>query len=400
MNQPPLAIDDLDALADTNTLAGRLFAEAPLALLVVDERGIVVHANAQTESLFGWARDELVGKPIEALVPLRYREKHAAQRAAFVAASSARPMGTGVEVAAVCRDGSELALDVQLSPFATRGGRRVMAIIRDMTARHAEAAQLHELADRLTEANEELRVKTAALTKLDTEKNALLGMAAHDLRTPLSVVLGYAEMLATAAPDDPARDQHVAAILRTAKLMRRLLDDLLDWSAIESGTLHLAICPVDPVTVAVDALALVSLGAARRGIALSLDAEPGLPLVDLDAERVGQVLWNLLANALRYSPDGQPVRVSVTRSGEDTVDFAVIDHGQGIPTEYVAHMFRPFETGGNEPANGERAIGLGLAIVKRIVDAHGGTISVESEPDVGSTFRVRLPIRRPGASGA
>jgi signal transduction histidine kinase len=104
------------------------------------------------------------------------------------------------------------------------------------------------------------------------------------------------------------------------------------------------------------------------------------------------VLGNLLGNALKYSPDGHPVRVRVTRNGDESVDFAVIDRGQGIAPEFVSHMFKPFETGGNTPADGERAVGLGLAIVKRIVDAHGGSVMLESTPGEGSTFRVRLPI--------
>ena len=102
------------------------------------------------------------------------------------------------------------------------------------------------------------------------------------------------------------------------------------------------------------------------------------------------MLANLLGNALKYSEDGQHVHVHVTRCG-DAVDFAVIDHGQGIPEAYAAHMFQPFETGGNRPARGERATGLGLAIVKRIVEAHGGSISVETAPGLGTTFHVLVP---------
>lgn len=254
--------------------------------------------------------------------------------------------------------------------------------------------RLRRLNEQLMEANRALRQKAAALAKLDSEKNALLGMVAHDLRTPLSVLLGYAELLTTATPTDSAHDHQVAVILRTAKLMHRMLDELLDWSAIESGTLHLSTYPIDPITVAADAVALASLGAARRGIEISLEADPDLPRVDVDPERIGQVLWNLLTNAVKYSENGQPVCVQVTRNGDAAVDFAVIDRGQGIPADFVSQIFQPFEIGRNKPVEGERSIGLGLAIVKRIVDAHGGSIRVESVPDHGSTFRVGLPVRR------
>ena len=318
-----------------------------------------------------------------------------AHRAGFVAAPTSRPMGSGLEVTAVRRDGTEFFADVQLSPFATRDGQYTFAVIRDITARQEEARYLRDLASELEAANESLRSQTATLTKLDAEKNALLGMAAHDLRTPLSVVLGYAELLTTVSADDPMHQHRdiVDVIHRTAKLMQHILDDLLDWSAIESGTLRLARHPVDPINVAADAVALAGLTAARRGIAISLEAEPDLPSVDLDTGRIGQVLGNLLGNALKYSAAGAPVRLQVARSGRDSVEFAVVDRGQGIEPQFVSRMFKPFETGGNTPTDGERSTGLGLAIVKRIVDAHGGTISVESEPGVGSTFRVRLPIQ-------
>ena len=263
-----------------------------------------------------------------------------------------------------------------------------------MTERQLEAARLRELADHLAHANEALRARAESLARLDAEKNALLGMAAHDLRTPLSVVLGYAELLTDMPPDDPIRAHRevLDMIVLTARQMARILDDLLDLATVEAGTLRLARFPVDPLTVAADAVAVAGLSAGRRGITLTLEGEPGLPTVDLDPDRFGQVLGNLLGNALKYSADGQPVHVRVARRGDDAVDFSVIDQGQGIPDAYLAHMFRPFEPGGNQPARGERSTGLGLAIVKRIVEAHGGSVSVESALGQGTSFHVTLPI--------
>jgi signal transduction histidine kinase len=282
--------------------------------------------------------------------------------------------------------------DLDPNALSTTFARYTLAVLRDVAARRLEAAQLRELAAHLALANSELNVKVSALAKLDAEKNALVGMAVHDLRTPLAVVLGYAELLATFPQDESlhAHEDVLEVMVSTARQMSRILDDLLDWSAIESGTLRLSRHPVDPLTIAGDSVALAGLAAGRRGITLTLDGEPGLPRVQLDPDRFGQVLANLLGNALKYSEDGQHVHVHVTRRG-DAVDFAVIDHGQGIPEAYAAHMFQPFETGGNRPARGERATGLGLAIVKRIVEAHGGSVSVETAPGLGTTFHVLVP---------
>ncbi len=282
--------------------------------------------------------------------------------------------------------------DLHTNTLAATLARSTLAVLRDVTVRRLEAAHLRELAALLALANAELSAKADALAKLDAEKNALVGMAVHDLRTPLAVVLGYAELLATMPPDEPlhAHQDALELMVTTARQMSRILDDLLDWSAIESGTLRLSRHPVDPLTIAGDAVALAGLAAGRRGITLTLDGEPGLPRVQLDPDRFGQVLANLLGNALKYSEDGQQVHVHVRRRG-DAVDFAVVDHGQGIPEAYLAHMFRPFETGGNRPARGERATGLGLAIVKRIAEAHGGSVTVESAAGQGTTFHVTVP---------
>lgn len=395
MTLTPLPSQSLDELRDPATLAGRVFAETPLPWLVVDARGVIVHANPRAEVAFGWPPAELIGQPVEVLVPVRHGERHPALRSAFMTSAHAPRMAKGLDVTALRRDGSEFFAEIHLAPLAVGDERYAMVTVLDVSHCHDEAAHLRDLADRLATANDALRDQGTALAEIDAEKNAVLGMAAHDLRTPLAVVVGYAELLATASPSEPleAHRELVDVILRTAKVMRRILDDLLDWSAIESGTLRLARYPIDPVIVAADAVALASLPAARQGIPLSLEADAVLPPIDIDPDRISQVLGNLLGNALKYSPSGHPVCLRVGQSDPDSVEFAVIDHGQGISAESVSHLFRPFETGGNRPADGERAIGLGLAIVKRIVDAHHGSITVQSAPGSGSTFRVRLPIK-------
>lgn len=395
MNESPLPIDTVDDLADTNTLAGRLFWDAPLPSLIVDVDGIIVHANPQIEFLFGWSLRDLVGQPVEVLMPAVARPLHVVDRAAYASAPPARPrpMGRGGDIVAVRRDGTEVVVEIQISQLHTRRGRYFMAVARDVTARHHEE-------ERLARANAELRERAAAYAKLDHEKNALLGMVSHDLRTPIAVIVGYVELLANLSPSEPLQDHReiVDVIERAAKMMRRIVDDLLDWTAIEAGTLRLARHAVDPVTVAADAIALAGLAAARLGIDLTLEQEPGLPAAELDPGRISQVLGNLLGNALKHSASGKPVSVHVGRAGDDAVEYTVSDRGDGIPQENLSQIFGAFETGGNPPIHGERSTGLGLAIVKRIVDAHGGRIGVESEPGVGSTFRVTLPIRAPQPS--
>lgn len=240
----------------------------------------------------------------------------------------------------------------------------------------------------------ELRAQNRALEALSREKNVLLGMAAHDLRNPIGVVRGYAEFLASNLSDlEPSEAREILETMRAScAQMSGLIDDLLDVSAIEAGTLELRRAPTDVVALVRTAIARQASEAATKNIAITLLAEP-VPLLELDRERFDQVLTNLIGNALKYSNAGKPVRVRVRPRSEDRVELAVEDEGIGIGPAFLPKLFQPFQRAARTGTSGEKSTGLGLAIVRRIVEAHGGTIGVTSEPGVGSTFTVSLPSR-------
>jgi signal transduction histidine kinase len=239
---------------------------------------------------------------------------------------------------------------------------------------------------------ETLRRQNKALARLDREKNLLLGMAAHDLRNPIGVVRAYAEFLADNG-DDMDGDE-VRSILRAMEQscaqMSGLIDELLDVSAIEAGTLVLQEKPHDIVAVIESVIADLAPIAGAKQITIELAAVP-MPHVNFDRARFEQVLANLVGNAIKYSHPRTGIRVSVERAGEH-VRVAVEDHGIGIAPEFLPRLFTPFSRAQRTGTSGERSTGLGLAIVKRIVEAHGGSIEVTSRRGEGSTFAVLLPI--------
>jgi signal transduction histidine kinase len=239
----------------------------------------------------------------------------------------------------------------------------------------------------------ELAAQNRELARLDREKNVLLGMAAHDLRNPIGIVQSYAEMLAEHLSDLEPREtlEILKTIRRSCAHMTAMIDDLLDVSTIASGTLSLQKTPTDLVALVARVVAQHAAMADAKHIALEIESEP-VPSIPIDGVRFEQVLANLVANALKYSHAGTGVVVRVGREGTDHARVSVADHGIGIAPDFLPRIFRPFARAQRTGTSGEKSTGLGLAIVQRVVEAHGGTISVSSRLGEGSTFTVTLPI--------
>lgn len=252
---------------------------------------------------------------------------------------------------------------------------------------------LSRLNNDLARIQRELARKNADLERLDGEKNRFLGMAAHDLRNPLAVIQGYASAL-RALTADRLVEQELAMLARlesTAEFMLELVEDLLDLSQIESGLLELDVRPVDPVElVGIHAERARLLGRAKE-IAIEVTSTATRSEMQVDPRRMGQVLDNLIGNAIKFSSPGTTVRLRVEDRPAGGVVLVVVDCGPGIPPDELAAIFRPFHRTSVRSTGGEKSTGLGLAIVHRIVEEHGGRISVESEVGTGTIFRVEVP---------
>jgi CheY-like chemotaxis protein len=260
--------------------------------------------------------------------------------------------------------------------------------------------EVEQLNVQLREANERLVVATVQAQTAEEQaeqanglKDDFLATVSHELRTPLNAVLGWARMLMTSQLTAERAVHAVETIERNAAYLAHIIDDLLDVSRIIAGTLHMTPQPVDLVAVTQGALDVVKLLAADKHIDLRFSAESGsIALVSGDAGRLQQVIWNLLVNAVKFTPDFGRVDVSVDRVGS-SIEVHVVDTGQGISAEFLPHVFERFRQADGAPSRRHGGLGLGLAIVRQLVELHGGTVHALSEGvGSGSAFTVRLPI--------
>lgn len=253
--------------------------------------------------------------------------------------------------------------------------------------------ELGRLNNELANLQRELMKKNIELEKLNQEKNRFLGMAAHDLRNPLSAIQMYSEFLLDEAADalDSEQMDFVSVIHASSQFMLQLVNDLLDVAKIESGKLELITESIDLVGLLEDNVKLNASLASRKNIDVRFHCADGPIFVRADRAKIDQVLNNLVSNGVKFSSPGTVVAVHVERS-EDKAIFSVEDQGQGIPQQELAGLFQAFRKTSVMATGGEESTGLGLAIVHKIVHGHGGRVWVESKPGKGSKFFVELPL--------
>lgn len=241
--------------------------------------------------------------------------------------------------------------------------------------------------------NIKLYINLDESNKQNERKNQFLGMAAHDLRNPLGVIQGYGSLLMLDGSEILNSEQleYLDEIQKTSQFMLRLINDLLEVAKIESGQLELELEATDISSIIMQSVMFNQLLADSKQIVIRFEADETLPQVRADASRIQQVLNNLISNAIKYSHSHTNVQVGVTQN-ENNVVISVKDEGQGIPEKELGKLFQAFSKTSVKSTAGEQSTGLGLLICRQIVEAHHGKIWVESQPGVGSTFYVSLPI--------
>ena len=278
-----------------------------------------------------------------------------------------------------------------LSLIASVFDARLEANARILAMSQATAAERQQLLERE-------RIARDHAERLSALKDEFLATLSHELRTPLSAILGWAGMLQRGVKDEATLKRALETIERNARAQGQLIDDLLDMSRIISGTVRLDVQTVDPARVIEAALGTVHPAAAAKMIALrtELGREPGAPPLEVRADpgRLQQVLWNLLANAVKFTPSGGNVQVLLGRDGNDAV-IRVIDSGIGIAPDFLPYVFDRFRQQDASISRQHGGLGQGLSIAKQLVELHGGTIAVDSAgTHTGTTFTVRLPLAR------
>jgi signal transduction histidine kinase len=237
-----------------------------------------------------------------------------------------------------------------------------------------------------------LTQKIEQLEHTNRIKNEFLGMAAHDLRNPISVISIYAAfLLENKSLSLPEKEREMIVIIqRQSTFILRLLNDLLDVSVIESGRLNIDMTTNNYITFLKYNIRLNRVLAARKDIRLRLEAPATRLALGFDRQKMDQVLNNLISNAVKFSPPGSLVTIRARKDGPFVVT-SIIDRGPGIPPEELETIFKEFHKGRAKPTAGEKSTGLGLAITRRIIEGHGGSISVESTPGKGASFTFTLP---------
>jgi signal transduction histidine kinase/ActR/RegA family two-component response regulator len=260
--------------------------------------------------------------------------------------------------------------------------------------------ELTHLNNELVTTQRQLAKANAQLAALNEQKNQLLGMAAHDLRSPIGAIEAYSQfLLESDLPFSDEQREFVCIIRDSSLFMLHLIEDLLDVAQVEAGQLTLERALTDLVALVERCVAINRVLAARKSIRLVSRCDADLPAAWVDPDRINQVLTNLVTNALKFSHPDTEVAIRLRQQGEELI-LAVTDHGQGIPEAERDRLFHAFERTSVRPTGGERSTGLGLAIVQRIVAGHGGRIWVDSQVGRGSTFSVALPVADTPAAGA
>ena len=384
-----------EALREANDRLARQFAElervqalsrsiletAVDGIITINETGIVEAVNPAVERLFGYESGELLGRNVSILMPSPIREAHDGYLARYLHTGQRRVLGTGREVTGLRKDGALIPLYLSVGEVTGGDRPRFTGILHDISERHNAARALREAKEAAETAN---RVKSEFLANMS-----------HEIRTPMNAVIGMTGLLLDTGLNPEQRD-FVETIRTSGNALLELINDILDFSKIESGRLELEQTAFDPRACLEDALDLVTPAAAAKDLELACWIDEGVPAqVIADPSRLRQILVNLLANAVKFTPAGEvwvEATAGATNGQSLKLCFAIHDTGIGIAADRLQRLFQPFSQADSSISRQYGGTGLGLAISRRLAELMGGVLEVESKPGHGSTFAFTVQV--------
>lgn len=336
----------------------------PDAMIIINKSGNIILVNKQAEALFGYKQENLLDKPIEKLMPERYRNNHTQHRISYFMQPRTRPMGSGLELLGLRSDGEEFPVEISLAPVETEDGIITLAAIRNISDRK----------------------------KLEKTKNEFIALVSHELRTPLTSIYGAISLIDSMQTDKNGEISNLIAVAkRNSERLIRLVNNLLDIEKIEAGKMEFHFQPFEIDTLIKEIVEENLNYAAKFSIKLKVLNNVSKIKVYIDKDKFNQAITNLLSNAVKFSPKNAEVLIETFLLNDRTVRISIKDQGEGIPKEFVPKIFEKF-TQAKKNNEVQPGTGLGLSITKAIIEKFKGKINFETRENNGTTFYFDLPV--------
>lgn len=370
----------------------------PDAIVIVNGGGVVQIVNSQTEKIFGYSREEIVGQAVEKLMPPNNRAAHYSLRKSFWDNPVARPMGApGMDLFAQRRDGTQFPVAISLNKLQIEEGIYSLAAIRDVSYQKKIEQELKEArvaADLAAEIADEAKRKAESAV---VAKQQFLSNMSHEIRTPMTAIVGFSKVVLKTDLTDEQRE-YISAIKTSSDSLLVIINDILDLAKVDAGKMIFEQVPFKMEAEISTMLTVFETNFKEKNLKLIRNYDSAIPKVLLgDAVRLRQIILNLVSNAIEFTSKGNVV-VGVSLLSEDEesviVEFSVTDTGIGIPQDSLSSIFENFQQAASSTSRLYGGTGLGLAIVKQLVEQQGGTISVQSNVDEGSTFSFVLSFQK------
>ena len=365
------------------------------AVIASDRDGRVTFLNHQAERLTGWGAEEAVGKPLDEVFQIVNEEtRHPVENPSEIVLRNGHIVGLANHTCLISRDGHEWPIADSAAPIVDRKGGiiGVVLVFREITEQKNHAERERKSAAERERLLLDERAARSEAERANRVKDDFVAMVSHELRTPLNAILGWTELLRSKSDDPGVLNHGLEVIARNTRLQAQLISDLLDVSRIVSGKLRLEAEHVDVAEILRNTIEGFEPLAADKEIALIAEID-GAPVASVgDPHRLSQIFWNLVSNAVKFTPKGGRITIGLRHTG-DQVEITVTDTGVGIRPELLPDVFERFRQGPGMTTRRHGGLGLGLSITKHLVELHGGSVRAWSAgPDQGATFTVDLPI--------
>ena len=402
----------MNTLGETNSLImeslNALFEHTTEGIIIANQAGIIIRANPSSEKLFGYEKGELLNQKIEILVPSKFSHSHEKHRDNYNKNPHPRSMGKGLDLYGKKKDGKEFPLEISLSHYKTNDEMFIIAFIIDRTERkeaeerikrvNAELEQkveertkiLKETLHQLEASKDELSAALEKEKELNDMKSRFVTMASHEFRTPLSTILSSASLIGKYknTEEEDKRHKHVDRIKSAVTNMTLILNDFLSAGKLEEGKITVNLVKIDIPAYINESLNELS-NFLKPGQVVNYSHQ-GDNFFVCDRQFLKNMIINMVSNASKFSPENKPIDIT-TKNSKNELQLTVKDHGMGIPVDEQKNLFERFFRAKN--ASNIQGTGLGLNIVSKYIEVLNGTITFESELNIGTTFYIKLPLQ-------